>query len=60
MSGLSKILAPPRGPRRGPKSRAFFLASLTALLVLSSSARPAQAQERREREANSVYAARRA
>ncbi len=60
MTGRFNVL--PKGCRlcRGTTRRALFALCLLASLTSICSAPPAQAQERREREPNSVYAARRA
>jgi Xaa-Pro aminopeptidase len=60
MTARSNSLATPRHIRRGTACRALLSLFLASLSVFFSSVAPAQAQERREREANSAYAARRA
>lgn len=60
MNGLPKVLNALCASRRGTTCRAPLSIFLVAVSFLFSSASPAHAQERREREANSVYAARRA
>ncbi len=60
MTGRSNVLAQGRLPRRGTARRALFSA-FTALSITAFCSPPAvHAQQRREREPNSVYAARRA
>ncbi len=60
MSGLSKTPSASCASCRGTTRRALFSVIFLAISVFSYSELPAHAQQRREREANSVYAARRA
>ncbi len=60
MSGLSKTPRALCVSCRGTTRRALFSVIFLAISVFSYSELPAHAQQRREREANSVYAARRA
>ncbi len=60
MIGSSNVLAQSRRPCRGTTRRALFSVCLLASLMSLCSATPARAQQRREREPDSVYAARRA
>ena len=65
MSGCQKILglriaAQLHFSCRGTTRRALFSVILAATFFFASAAQPTRAQERREREANSAYAARRA
>jgi Xaa-Pro aminopeptidase len=60
VSGLPKILNALYVPCRGPIHRAPLFALLVGSSILATSVFTATAQERREREPNSVYTARRA
>ena len=60
VSGLSKTPRASCVSCRGTTRRALFSVIFLAISVFSYSELPAHAQQRREREANSVYAARRA
>jgi Xaa-Pro aminopeptidase len=60
VSGLSKTPSASCASCRGTTRRALFSVIFLAISVFSYSELPAHAQQRREREANSVYAARRA
>jgi Xaa-Pro aminopeptidase len=60
VSGLSKTPSASCASCRGTRRRALFSVIFLAISVFSCSELPAHAQQRREREANSVYAARRA
>jgi Xaa-Pro aminopeptidase len=60
VGGLRKIPKASCVSRKGTTCRALFSVLLLAIFVSICSVPPAQAQQRREREANSAYAARRA
>jgi Xaa-Pro aminopeptidase len=60
MTGRPNFLATPPSIRRGTACRALLSFFLAALSVSLASVPPTQAQQRREREANSAYASRRA
>src|SRR6476646_2975831 len=60
VSGLPRIPRASCASRRGTTCRALFSVFLLAILLSICSAPSIHAQERREREPNSVYAARRA
>ena len=60
MIGRSNVLAQGRRFRRGTTRRALFSALVALFIATICSAPPVHAQERREREPNSSYAARRA
>ncbi|HTQ60104.1 MAG TPA: Xaa-Pro peptidase family protein [Candidatus Solibacter sp.] len=60
MTGRSTVLPKVSRLCRGTIHRALLFACLVAILIVVTSACPARAQQRREREPNSVYAARRA
>jgi Xaa-Pro aminopeptidase len=60
MSGRSNVLAKQHRVRRGTVHRALLAGLIAAVPILAAGAITAEAQQRREREPNSVYAARRA